>query len=170
VAVGKTIITEKLSYRAWQKQFGKSVGLRAPGMFLEMLRRTGASHGRHPARSLHAHDQTLAVLSWLWPVHSETLVAALASVSLWHLSPARPLLGVSGRLSGPSRSASLVCPIAVRRRLGRSGTRPAGSTRAASSTRERGANRAPKRRHHRTPERDCPKVCVEPHKSPLLLR
>ena len=36
VAVGNTIITEKISYRAWQKQFGKSVGLRAPGMFIEL--------------------------------------------------------------------------------------------------------------------------------------
>lgn len=43
VAVGTTIFTEKLSYRAWQKQFGKSVGLRAPGMFIDLLRRTVAS-------------------------------------------------------------------------------------------------------------------------------
>ena len=39
VAVGDTIITEKISYRAWQRQFGRSVGLRAPGMFIEILRR-----------------------------------------------------------------------------------------------------------------------------------
>ena len=45
IAVGNTVITEKLSYRAWQKQFGKSVGLRAPGMFIELLRRTVASTG-----------------------------------------------------------------------------------------------------------------------------
>ncbi len=45
VAVGNTIITEKISYRAWQKQYGRSVGLRAPGMFLEILRRTVASTG-----------------------------------------------------------------------------------------------------------------------------
>jgi hypothetical protein len=45
VAVGDTIITEKISYRAWQKQFGRSVGLRAPGMFLELLKRTVASTG-----------------------------------------------------------------------------------------------------------------------------
>src|SRR5215469_105996 len=45
VAVGQTIITEQVSYRAWQKRFGKSVGLRAPGMFLELLRRTVASTG-----------------------------------------------------------------------------------------------------------------------------
>jgi hypothetical protein len=47
VAVGITILTEKIAYRARPQQFGKSVGLRAPGMFIDMLRRTGASHGRH---------------------------------------------------------------------------------------------------------------------------
>ena len=45
VAVGNTIILEKISYRGWQKQYGKSVGLRAPGMFIEHLRRTVASTG-----------------------------------------------------------------------------------------------------------------------------
>ncbi len=45
VAVGNTVMLEKLSYKAWQKQYGKSVGLRAPGMFVEMLRRTVASTG-----------------------------------------------------------------------------------------------------------------------------
>jgi len=45
VALGNTIILEKISYKAWQKQYGKSVGLRAPGMFIEMLRRTVASTG-----------------------------------------------------------------------------------------------------------------------------
>jgi hypothetical protein len=43
VAVGNTIITEKISYQGWQKRYGKSVGLRAPGMFVEHLRRTVAS-------------------------------------------------------------------------------------------------------------------------------
>ncbi len=28
------------SYKGWQKQFGKSVGMRAPGMLIEHLRRT----------------------------------------------------------------------------------------------------------------------------------
>lgn len=45
VAQGNTIITEKISYKAWQKQYGKSVGLRAPGMFMELLRRTVANTG-----------------------------------------------------------------------------------------------------------------------------
>jgi hypothetical protein len=45
VALGNTIILEKISYKAWQKTFGKSVGLRAPGMFVELLRRIVASTG-----------------------------------------------------------------------------------------------------------------------------
>src|SRR5215470_4955739 len=42
VAVGNTMVTEQISYKGWQKQYGRSVGLRAPGMFIEMLRRTVA--------------------------------------------------------------------------------------------------------------------------------
>jgi hypothetical protein len=45
VAIGNTVILEKISYKAWQKQYGKSVGLRAPGMFVSMLRHTVASTG-----------------------------------------------------------------------------------------------------------------------------
>ena len=45
VAMGKTIITEKVSYRARPQQFGKSVGLRAPGMFIALLKRTVARTG-----------------------------------------------------------------------------------------------------------------------------
>jgi len=42
---GNTIRTEKLSYKAWQKQYGKSVGRSAPGMLINHLRRTVASTG-----------------------------------------------------------------------------------------------------------------------------
>ncbi len=45
VRVGNTVILEKISYRGWQKQYGRSVGLRAPGMLIEQLRRTVASTG-----------------------------------------------------------------------------------------------------------------------------
>jgi transposase len=45
VRVGKTVIMEKISYKGWQKQYGRSVGLRAPGMFIERLKRTVASTG-----------------------------------------------------------------------------------------------------------------------------
>ena len=45
VAVGHTIITEKISYKGWQKRYGKSVGLCAPGMLIAHMRRTVASTG-----------------------------------------------------------------------------------------------------------------------------
>jgi len=45
VKAGNTIHIEKLSYRAWQKQFGKSVGYHAPGMLINYLKRTVASTG-----------------------------------------------------------------------------------------------------------------------------
>ena len=44
-ALGDPIILERNSYRAWQKQFGRSVSERAPGMFVAQLRRTVASTG-----------------------------------------------------------------------------------------------------------------------------
>ncbi|HEX4716861.1 MAG TPA: AAA family ATPase, partial [Ktedonobacteraceae bacterium] len=45
VRMGNTIVVEKISYQGWQKQFGTSVGLRAPGMLIAQLRRTVASTG-----------------------------------------------------------------------------------------------------------------------------
>src|SRR5215471_3807008 len=81
---GNTIRTEKLSYKAWQKQYGKSVGRNAPGMFLEQLRRTGASHRRHPERISHEHHQAVPVLSWLSDLCEKAALAALAPLPLWH--------------------------------------------------------------------------------------
>ena len=45
IKLGKTIKTEKLSYKAFQKRFGRSVGRRAPGLFLEKLRYKAANAG-----------------------------------------------------------------------------------------------------------------------------
>ena len=45
VRVGNHISIEKISDKGWQKQFGKSVGLRTPGMLIDHLRRTVASTG-----------------------------------------------------------------------------------------------------------------------------
>jgi hypothetical protein len=45
VRVGNTIITEKISYKGWQKRYGSSVGRCAPGMLIDHLRRTVASTG-----------------------------------------------------------------------------------------------------------------------------
>ena len=43
--IGNQINTEKISYKAFQKNFGKSVGLRAPGMFIEKIRRKAENAG-----------------------------------------------------------------------------------------------------------------------------
>jgi putative transposase len=43
--MGNVIQFEKVSYRAWQKVFGKSVSMRAPGKFVTMLKRKAVSAG-----------------------------------------------------------------------------------------------------------------------------
>lgn len=43
--MGDTYKLEKLSYRAFQRCYGRSVGMRAPGMFVERLRRKAESAG-----------------------------------------------------------------------------------------------------------------------------
>ena len=111
VAVGNTVILEKISYKAWQKQYGRSVGLRAPGMFVEHLRRTWASHGRHPGRGSHAPEQAQPVLPWLREVCEKAALAALASLRLWRGSrPAGSVFCISGLNPGSRSSHPLVCP------------------------------------------------------------
>ncbi|EFH80089.1 putative transposase IS891/IS1136/IS1341 family [Ktedonobacter racemifer DSM 44963] len=78
--LGTTIIIEKISYKAWQRQFGKSVGLRAPGMFVELLRRTVASTGGTLVARPHTHECIEPVVSWLWQEAQEAAFAALASL------------------------------------------------------------------------------------------
>jgi hypothetical protein len=45
IRLGNQIQLENLSYKSWQKQYGKSVGLRAPGMLIAHLKRTVARTG-----------------------------------------------------------------------------------------------------------------------------
>lgn len=45
LAMGRIIKTEKLSFRALQRQYGRSVGVRAPGKFVSILRRKAESAG-----------------------------------------------------------------------------------------------------------------------------
>ena len=45
LGMGDTIKLEKVSYRAFQRRFGRSVGMRAPGMFVERLKRKAESAG-----------------------------------------------------------------------------------------------------------------------------
>ena len=45
VALGHTIIAENIAYTGWHRRYGKSMGLRAPGMLMDQLKRTVASTG-----------------------------------------------------------------------------------------------------------------------------
>ncbi|MCY0899732.1 MAG: transposase [Firmicutes bacterium] len=45
IAIGTRIKTEKLSYKAFQKMFGRSIGVRAPKLFLSILTRKAESAG-----------------------------------------------------------------------------------------------------------------------------
>lgn len=65
VSQGHTIIIERSSYKAWQKQYGRSVGLRAPGMFMELLKRSVASTGG-TLIEVKTHKTTLAQLCHGW--------------------------------------------------------------------------------------------------------
>jgi hypothetical protein len=106
VAVGHTIITEKLSYRGWQKRYGSSVGRCAPGMLIDQLRRTVASTGgtlhevptRTTKLSQFCHGCGRAVKKPLWqrwhqcacgigPVQRDLYSAFLAA----YLDPADPI-------------------------------------------------------------------------------
>jgi hypothetical protein len=139
VSVGNTILTEKISYQGWQKQYGRSVGLRAPGMLIAHLKRTVASTGgtliEVPTRSTklsqycHGCGQTVRKpLSQRWhqcpcgigPVQRDLYSAFLAAF----LDPAEPI---------PSCAQYVV---RLRRCRGGRGGAPAGSTRASPRTRE----------------------------------
>ncbi|MFL5589930.1 MAG: AAA family ATPase [Ktedonobacteraceae bacterium] len=106
VAVGNTVVTEKISYKSWQKQYGRSVGLRAPGMFIELLRRTVASTGgtlhEIPTRSSKLSQYCHGCGQWskkplsqrlhqcacgIGPVQRDLYAAFLAA----HLDPAEPI-------------------------------------------------------------------------------
>ena len=45
LSLGKIVSTEKLSYKSFQKNFGRSVAVRAPGMFVDLLTRKAANAG-----------------------------------------------------------------------------------------------------------------------------
>lgn len=47
LAIGKYIQTEDLSFRTFQKRYGKSIGVRGPKTFLTMLKRKAESAGGH---------------------------------------------------------------------------------------------------------------------------
>ena len=79
IGLGTTIKTEKLSYQSFQKNFGKSVGFRAPGLFVKLLRRKAESAG---GKVVEFNTRTTALSqTWsLWQEKEEATERALASV------------------------------------------------------------------------------------------
>jgi len=124
VAVGDTIIMEKLSYKAWQKQYGRSVGLRAPGP------RTGGTLIEVPTRTTRLSQfchgcgrQVKKPLSQRWhecqcgigPIQRDLYSAFLAAyLDADHLIPscARyviPWEAVCGEAAGRTRAGATTC-------------------------------------------------------------
>ena len=60
--VGTTISIEKTSFKAWQKQYGRSIGPRAPGLFVAHLTRLVAKTGGTPHARFRFPDQTVSIL------------------------------------------------------------------------------------------------------------
>ncbi len=100
VAVGNTILLEKLSYKAWQKRYGRSVGAAGPRDVCRQTQTHRCKHGRHPDRSSHTQHPALPMVSWLRQGGEKAALSALAHLSLWsRAGAARPVLCLSGCLS-----------------------------------------------------------------------
>jgi hypothetical protein len=62
VQMGTTITIEKTSFKGWQKQYGRSIGFRAPGLFVAHLTRIVAKTGGTLTARLCLPNQTESVL------------------------------------------------------------------------------------------------------------
>ena len=131
VALGNTISIEKTSFKGWQKQYGRSIGLRAPGLFVAHLKRLVAKTGGTLSAHLCLQNQTESVLPSVLPVCEETQITALASLRLrlW-ASPERSVLGLPAGSLGPATDDPLCYPA----RLGGCGTAPASRNGGAATT------------------------------------
>jgi hypothetical protein len=83
VKQGKTITIEKTSFKGWQKQYGRSIGLRAPGMFVAHLARIVANTGGTLSARFSLPDQTEPILPSMWNLSQEKEITALAHLPLW---------------------------------------------------------------------------------------
>jgi hypothetical protein len=163
VAMGDTIITEKISYRAWQRQFGRSVGLRAPGMFLAMLKRTVASTGGTTGRA-----SPPSVPGCRNIVMGVVPTSRSRGDERWHQCPCgigpvqRDLYSafLAAHLQSPD-FPSLSCPA----NLGACGDVLAGSRRGHHPTRECGAGLAPKYGYSPYRSASAQKSCRRPAES-----
>src|SRR5260221_20753 len=78
LALGDTFQLERLSYRAWQRTYGRSVQVCAPGMFVERLSRLAVSAGgtivainpwrAKVSQTCHCRHVTAKRLSQRWPI------------------------------------------------------------------------------------------------------
>ena len=78
ISLGNVIKTEKISYKFFQKAFGRSVNFRGPGMFLEILRRKAENAGGYVeefntrttflSQSCHCGDRKKKSLSKRWHI------------------------------------------------------------------------------------------------------
>lgn len=96
LAQGNVIQTEALSYKAFQRAFGRSVKVRAPGALIAQLRRKAESAG---GQFVELDTWRLKLSQFDHPivVHEEAAVPAVARVRRWHRrGPARYLLRVLG--------------------------------------------------------------------------
>ena len=69
LGLGNVIQSETLSYRAFQKNYGKSVKVRAPGMFVEQLRRKAESAG---GKLIDLHTWSLKLSQYDHPTKTRT--------------------------------------------------------------------------------------------------
>ena len=151
LALGSAFQLEQLSYRAWQKIYGKSVQLCAPGMFVERLSRLAASAGGTVVA-----DQRLARTS-------------LPNLSLWASARRKPAPS-AGRSAPVARAPSGISsrPIWPALSIPR---RPC-STRVRHMRPGRGGS-PPCKRHMSRPFRTNPQeagVCLPPLVGPRLAR
>jgi putative transposase len=123
VALGETFHLEHLSYRAWQKRYGRSVGLCAPGLFVSILCRLAASAGGRVVE-LNARCAKLSQTCHCGAQAKQAALRALASLPMWGQRPARSVLRLFGTLCQPRHLPARGGSGA--RSLAGSGTRPAG--------------------------------------------
>lgn len=111
VAVGNTVILEKISYKGWQKQYGRSVGRASTRDVCSTTQAHRCEYGRHPHRSFSSASQAQSVLPRMRTARQKAAFPAVARVRLWSGSrPAGSVFGVSGFDPGSRSSPSLVCP------------------------------------------------------------
>ena len=73
-SVGTTIAIEKASFKGWQKQYGRSMGFHAPGVFVAHLTRRVAKTGGTLHARLSLQDQTVSILPEVGAVSQEATI------------------------------------------------------------------------------------------------